>query len=164
MKKILPLLCLIFLASGCSNQANLNASQATEQTKISSSKYVKQLDINSKILNVELAVTDKQKQQGLSNRSKLNDDAGMLFDFTKDANNTPGFWMKEMNFNLDLIWIKDNVIISINQNVAAPDIKTPLNQLPVFYPPSEIDYVLEVNGNWSQKNNVRVGDKVKLIY
>lgn len=125
---------------------------------------------NKKIL-VEAADTPQKKQQGLSGREKLNDNQGMLFDFPNDDGARPGFWMKDMLFDLDIIWIKNNPstssgrIISITPNVPAPFKDKGLGikdkHLPLYYPPDEIDQVLEVNAGWSRENEVEVGDEVR---
>ena len=95
-------------------------------------------------------------------RKSMADNQGMLFEFSPPSQ--PAFWMKQMNFNLDFIWIKNNKIIFITENVPAPvRINSQLRiHLPLYYPPSTVDEVLEVNAGWAKKNNIAVGDEVKL--
>src|SRR5476651_1827173 len=59
---------------------------------------------------VEVATTSAQQQQGLSGRASLPKNQGMLFIF-QTANRYP-FWMKDMKFNLDMIFINNNKIVS----------------------------------------------------
>ena len=80
----------------------------------------------------------------------------MLFDFKQSTQ--PSFWMKDMNFSLDLIWISQNKIAGVTENVPAPSNKN--QKLPLYSPPSPIDQVLEVNAGWAKKNNIAVGDEV----
>lgn len=112
---------------------------------------------------VEIAKTEKQLTRGLSGRDKLKADEGMLFVFTSPGHY--GFWMKEMKFDLDLIWIKDKKIIGITAKVSAPvkdkGLRIKDNELPVYYPPSGVDLVLEVNAGWSERNGVKIGDEVR---
>jgi uncharacterized membrane protein (UPF0127 family) len=94
----------------------------------------------------------------------MDQDQGMLFDFGQGASTDTGFWMPDMKFNLDFIWIKNNKVIGITSNVPAPaSPTTPLLSLPVYYPPSPIDRQVEVNAGWAKKNNITIGDNVTLL-
>ncbi|MBI3232412.1 MAG: DUF192 domain-containing protein [Candidatus Doudnabacteria bacterium] len=121
--------------------------------------YNAPIAIGNKKIFVEVANTNEKKTQGLSGRKKLTDNQGMLFDFARINNARPGFWMKEMNFDLDLVWIKDEKIIGITPDVPRPS--SPGDKLPLYYPPAPIDAVLEVNAGWSEKNKIEVGDEVR---
>jgi uncharacterized membrane protein (UPF0127 family) len=68
--------------------------------------------------------------------------------------------MKDMLFNLDLIWIKNGLVVDITKNALAPEVNTKLNELPLYKPNSDIDMVLEVNSGWTDKNNIRIGDQL----
>lgn len=105
--------------------------------------------------NVELATTDSQKALGLSNRSSLDDNAGMLFVFNPPSR--PSFWMKDMKFNLDIVWIADGRIIAVDRNVPAPVPGTKQDELPNYLPPSTINYVLELKAG--QATELSVGDE-----
>ncbi len=104
-------------------------------------------------------------EQGLSGKTKMADNEGMLFDFG-NKEGTPGFWMKDMKFNLDFIWIDQNKIVGITANVPAPvddnGLKIRDNDLPTYYPPSVVNQVLEVNSGWTEKNKIKTGDEVRL--
>ncbi len=117
--------------------------------------YVK---IKGLIIHVDLAITPDQQEKGLSIKNNLSNNQGMLFPF-----NTPGdysFWMKDMKFPLDIIWINsDNKIVHIEKNLQ-PCVFILL--CPTYSPPanSNTKYVLEVNADYTTKNNINVGDKV----
>src|SRR5258708_37457165 len=66
--------------------------------------------IDNQIFSVEVATTSAQQQQGLSGRNSLPKDQGMLFVF-KTAYRYP-FWMHNMKFPLDIIFMRDNKIVS----------------------------------------------------
>src|SRR3989338_7672062 len=103
----------------------------------------------------ELAQTLVEKARGLSYRESLDKDKGMLFFFDPPARES--FWMKGMNFSLDMIWIRDNTVIDITKN--APPLKDSLR--PLYYSPKEpADMVLEVNAGQADEFGVKIGDKV----
>ena len=117
----------------------------------------KDIQINDKKIEVELAQTPEQQIQGLSDRRKLGDDKGMLFLFTDYK--LRSFWMKDMRFAIDIIWIKDNKIADITANVAPP--KNKGDYLKIYQPKEKVDKVLEVNAGFVEGNNVKIGDAVK---
>lgn len=129
----------------------------TNSKSVNSPTLTKTMVVGNTKIKVELTETIGQKELGLSYRKSLPQDHGMLFDFS-DSPSKPGFWMKGMNFDLDLIWIKNNKIIAITKNVKKPTDQK--ETLELYYPPSKIDYVLEVNSGWSDKNNIHVGDPI----
>ena len=69
----------------------------------------KNLQIGERIIKVDISDTDCKRELGLSGRKNLLEDVGMLFVFNKEGNYP--FWMKEMNFPIDIIWIDENFII-----------------------------------------------------
>ncbi len=110
---------------------------------------------DKKCFNVQIAETKKEMKIGLSNRSSLNSDSGMLFVF--DAENIPYFWMKDMQFPLDIIWINQNMkIVGIEKNLQPCN---PAN-CGLFKPNEKAKYVIEINGNQSGQYNFKVGDFV----
>jgi uncharacterized membrane protein (UPF0127 family) len=119
-----------------------------------------EIKIKGTKIYIELADTPLEKTKGLSGRNSLGKSEGMLFIFAQ--NTQPSFWMKDMNFGIDIIWIDDGKIIQIDKNVPNPSFGTPDSQLPRYTPKEPIDYVLEVNAGFSDKNNFEVGDPVDL--
>jgi uncharacterized protein len=114
-----------------------------------------QVIIDNKIINVELAQTSSQQEKGLGDRDSLAVDNGMLFIFPDSG--VKMFWMKDMKFPIDIIWIKDNTIIGITANVPVP---IDQKNLPIYASPAEVNYVLEVSAGFSKKYNFKIGDKV----
>lgn len=119
-----------------------------------------QMKVGEKTLNVEIADTKDKLERGLSGWEKLGENEGMLFVIPKDSQ--PGFWMKEMKFSIDIIWIKDNQMVELSENLPIPDGQTPPDNLPKYYPKQPIDYVLEVNAGWTRKNGIKPGTVIEL--
>ncbi|MGN6351023.1 MAG: DUF192 domain-containing protein, partial [Candidatus Nitrosocosmicus sp.] len=75
--------------------------------------YVK---IKSLVIYVDLAITPDQQAKGLSIKNSLNDSEGMLFPFDKPGDYS--FWMKDMKFPIDILWIDaNNKIVHIEKNL-----------------------------------------------
>ena len=112
-----------------------------------------QLTINNKTILVEIANTDAKREQGLSGRASLNPGSGMLFVFERPG--LYGFWMKEMNFSLDIVWIDENgQVINIDKALE------PETYPQVFYPVKPVKYVLELNAGESVKMGIDTDSKL----
>lgn len=113
------------------------------------------LTIGGKTIRVWLADDPAEQAKGLSDKKSMPANRGMLFVLAV-KNQTP-FWMKDMKFSLDFIWIADSTIVGIDQNVQP--CKDDSN-CPSIYPPQAVNYVLEMNSGWSGTNNIQVGQTV----
>lgn len=109
-------------------------------------------------LLVEIRRTSPEKALGLSGRESLPQNTGMLFVF--DPPEKTGFWMKDMLFDLDIVWIKAGRIIQIDTGVKAPQNQRQTPQS--VFPPEPIDYVLELNSGAALELGLKVGDPVEL--
>ena len=144
MKKILVFLLLIFLI-GCTKISNKNLNEIS-------------IDNGEKIikLNVEIADDNKERQQGLMFREKLNENEGMLFVFDNEDYQT--FWMKNTLIPLDIIFIDKNFQIVDIKN-AAPCKTYPCD---LYKSSKPAKYVLELNANFTIRNSIKEGDKIIL--
>ncbi len=121
----------------------------------------KEITVGTAKFNVFVAANNQDRQNGLSRVSSLKSDEGMLFVFeSKDI--MPIFWMKDMLIPLDFIWINDDKVVDVNQNVPAPSPNTPDSQLVRYAPKVPVDYVLEVNAGTVAREKLKVGDSVNL--
>lgn len=118
--------------------------------------------IDNHTFNVQVQTTLAQQEQGLSGKTSLPQNQGMLFVF-KTADRY-AFWMKEMKFPLDIIFISNGKIVSISEDTPIPTTANE-NNLPVYVPPSPVNQVLEINAGISKLNGFHTGDTVdeKLI-
>lgn len=112
------------------------------------------IEINDKKILVEVADTPQKREKGLMGRKSLPENQGMLFIF-ENPDYYP-FWMKNTFIPLDFIWIKDNQIVDITQDIKPEDYQPPK----FLVPKNKADKVLEVNAGFTQKFNIKVGDKV----
>lgn len=118
------------------------------------------LTIEGKTVDLLIADTNESRAKGLGGVTQLGESEGMLFVFdTKDV--TPIFWMKDMLIDLDIIWINNNKVIQIDKNIKAPKEGTLDSELLKYVPASKVDYVLEVNAGFADKNGVKIGSETK---
>ncbi len=109
-----------------------------------------------KEISVEVADTVEKRSLGLGKRSGLENGWGMLFVFEKRKQH--GFWMKDMEFPLDIIWLDNHRIAYILRNVQpAKSGVIPL----VMTPPVAGNFVLEIDAGRADELNLQVGQRLK---
>ncbi|HUD44146.1 MAG TPA: DUF192 domain-containing protein [Patescibacteria group bacterium] len=118
----------------------------------------KTVTIDKKTFTVEVEQTEAAREQGLSGRSGLTVNQGMLFLF--DHPDRYSFWMKDMKFPIDIIFINNNKVIDIFPNVPIPTAGSTLSTLPIYTPDSPANEVLEVAAGQAKINNFKNGDTV----
>jgi len=96
---------------------------------------------------VELALNPRQWQEGLMGREKLNSDQGMLFIFPRAAKYS--FWMKNVTFPLDIVWISEDKKVVDWVLGAKPCLE---NFCPSFKPRFRVRYVLEVPSGYLRED------------
>lgn len=134
----------------------------SENREVLSSRPERQLTqviLHGKILHVEVMTTPEQLTQGLSGREKLGSD-GMLF--ILPSTDKPEFWMKEMQFALDMIWLRDGEVVEITPNVPFPSPGTKLSDLPFYSPSQTANMVLEVEAGKAQAWGIIPGARLEI--
>ncbi len=134
--------------------------QSPTKPTADSSFYNQNLIVGDKNLHVEIVSTSEKMALGLSGRVRMDEGQGMLFVFGSQV--TPAFWMKDMKFGLDFVWMANGKVIGVTKNVPAPLPATSYANLPTYSPPTAVDKVLEVNAGWAERNRIAIGDAVKL--
>lgn len=99
------------------------------------------------IVNCEIPVSEEEKMTGLMYRKNLCDNCGMFYNKVDG-----GFWMKNVNFPIEMIFINNGIIVDIK--TAKPNDETSI------YPSVKSNGNLEVNSGFCKKNNISKGNKV----
>ncbi len=118
----------------------------------------KTVTINGHDFKLEEAKTAKDKEVGLSGRTTLAKDGGMLFKFDKP--DLYPFWMKNMKVSIDIIYVKDGKIVTIFPDMQAPK---SADEVPIIVKSEEpADTVIEINAGDSEKYKIKNGDTVTI--
>jgi len=113
------------------------------------------LKVGDKELSVEISDTNAMRAQGLSGRISLEENSGMLFLFEKSE--VQGFWMKDMFFSIDIIWIDENWTVLSVESDARPE-----SYPNIFYSSAPVKYVLELNAGDALRLGIDTGSKLYL--
>ena len=111
---------------------------------------IKKVKINNVSIDVDIANTPETRATGLSGRTSLPEGTGMLFIFEESGDY--GFWMKNMNFSIDIVWIDSDLrVVGVEKSVS-PD-TFPQS----FHPKQAVKYVLELPARFSDILGVDIG-------
>ena len=118
------------------------------------------IKVKDKTLKVRLAITPAQQRQGLMNvqgmgPTKLPENEGMLFIYRREE--ILSFWMKNTTLPLSIAFIDKKGNITEIRDMEPMGMDSVRSAKPA-------QYALEVNRGWFTKNNIKIGDKVKLDF
>jgi len=150
---IIGVIGLTWLASGCGRGSTAFISK-TDHSQLTLT-IRRQAEPPPLTLRVEVVNSEQSREQGLSGRDHIGSD-GMLFIFPTAQ--IQHFWMKEMKFDLDLVWLKEKKIVQISQRLPHPDVNTLTSALPIYQSNTPVDSVLEVPAGTAEKWKLTVGD------
>jgi len=112
--------------------------------------------IGSQTYHLEVAQSDSARAKGLSGRTKLGDDAGMLFVFETDDYHS--FWMKDTLIPLEIIWLDtDFKVVDVKEMAVEED---PAHPTTSYTPKHPARYAIEINPGV----DIKIGDKIDLSF
>ncbi len=106
--------------------------------------------------NVDVVNTDALRQRGLMFRENLPQGTGMFFVF--DEALIYPFWMKNMKFPIDILWM-DEAKAVVHLAASVPPCAS--ESCPVYTPAAKAKYVLEIPSGDALKYGITVGDKLQ---
>jgi uncharacterized membrane protein (UPF0127 family) len=110
--------------------------------------------VTNNYIDAEVASNDTQKELGLSNRTCIGVNQGMLFVFDK-----PGkydFWMKDMKFPIDIVWMNETKTVT----EVTPSVY-PSTYPKKFTSKAVSKYVLELQSGNAQRLNISEGTSLQ---
>jgi hypothetical protein len=121
-------------------------------------KFVKVYLPDGFAVTAELAVTDDARQQGLMYREKMDENQGMLFVF--EGEDIHAFWMKNMTFPIDIVWLDaQKRIVHLESNVP-PCVADPC---PSYVPKSLAMYVLELKSGAAGRHGLQLYKRLDFV-
>lgn len=118
---------------------------------------LQKVQIGKQAVYLEIADEVNEITHGLSDRTELATDNGMVFVFPDTTRRT--FWMYRCWFDIDVAFVAPNGRIRDIQRMVAEPLDTPPEALKT-YPShaSDIKYVIEMNAGWFAQHGIKVGD------
>ena len=112
------------------------------------------LSIEQNDFFAQIAISQQEQSQGLMFRNYLDKNHGMLFAFKNPKKMS--FWMKNVSIPLDIGYFDSNGrLIEIHSLY-------PYDEKPVFSRSHTIQYALEMNQGWYNRNKIKTGSYLNL--
>lgn len=138
-------------------QKTLTETQPTSPVTVPSLPITAQLQIDTETIDLEVAATPQQQQQGLMYRTELAQNRGMLFIFNPPR--VAQFWMKNTLIPLDMIFLKDGRVKAVIDNV--PPCR--LDPCETYGPVTPVDQVIELAAGRAKSLGIQQGDRLKIV-
>ncbi|MEG4284769.1 DUF192 domain-containing protein [Microcoleus sp. A006_D1] len=110
--------------------------------------------VGDRALGLEVAKTPQEQAIGLMFRTELPDDRGMLFPIAPARN--VRFWMRNVQIELDMIFLRQGIVQAIIPNVPPCFSET----CPNYGPDVPVDGVIELKGGRAAQLGLKVGDRI----
>ena len=140
------------------NHAHTNLVKALQDGLQNGSEYLRaKVSIEGYELSAEIPVTGELMSKGLIVKNQLRENESMLFVYEEPLRHI--FWMKDMKFPIDIIWLDSNgKIVHIEENL----MPCPLVLIcPSYAPNADSQYVLETIAGFAQRHNISLGTTIK---
>lgn len=101
--------------------------------------------------HMQVADTDAKRERGLSNRDTLTGKTGMIFTYDKPQQLC--FWMKDMRFAIDMVWLDQTKHVVAVESAVSPN----------SYPKTfchQAQYVLEFSAGTAGKERLQAGKQL----
>lgn len=129
--------------------------RSPQAPSLSGTSATPSVQLKGETIRVTVADTEQSRERGLGGRESLSPDEGMLFIFPEDG--IYPFWMKDMRFPIDILWLSDTGAVVYMAEGVSP------NTYPKdFVPEKPSRYVFELPAGWVREHNVQLGDIVRL--
>ncbi|MFP6654965.1 MAG: DUF192 domain-containing protein [Myxococcota bacterium] len=112
------------------------------------------IEIRGRRVAVEIADSPSEQAKGLGSRDALAWNHGMYFEYAEPA--FYSFWMKDVRFSIDIVWLRDGRIVDL-------DVRVPFQEGsngPTVRPAELVDAVLEVPAGYAVAHRWQIGDRV----
>jgi uncharacterized membrane protein (UPF0127 family) len=175
-KKVLFCACILSLVlSGCRPSLQPTVQRASDSAAPLSLDAIREMrdrahrplrvmskqDAGTRLITVEVVHTPESIAQGLSGRDEIGSD-GMLFVFP--AKGQQVFWMPDMKFDIDIVWLREGMVVGILPNVPKPERQgQDRRTLPKYPSQQDVDMVLEVPAGTTEQWKLQVGDALELL-
>jgi uncharacterized membrane protein (UPF0127 family) len=101
---------------------------------------------------LEVVDTDGERASGLGSRQSMPQGQGMLFVYTQPAERC--FWMKDMRFDLDMVWL------NASKQVQRVERDVPPGSYPRTFCADDAQYVIELNAGQAAATGLKEGQQI----
>jgi len=150
MKKAIPILLFIIFATSFVFKSTSHSDAYIKLHSIG----LKRAQLAHNTFHLFIADTDEERTNGLSNIKNMASNEGVAFIFLNAGQKV--FWMKDMHFPLDFVYIHNNRVVELKENILPSSYpNTIVNQQPA-------NIIIELNAGQIKQKNIHITDVLEL--
>jgi hypothetical protein len=160
---LLALVVIMFLCSGCSAD-NISSLEEEEGSSTTLESEVLTLELGGRLFELEFALTDQARMQGLMFRDEIAENGGMIFVYppVKPFPAVLNFWMKNCLVPIDVVFLNPKGIITAIHEMQPPEPSTPDDDLIRYSSNLPAQFAIELRGGMAAELGLTAGDSIEL--
>jgi uncharacterized membrane protein (UPF0127 family) len=152
----IPLFCLLLISCAATDTSVADSQSASSESLAQKLPITAAVEIGGETIQLEVAQTPQQQAIGLMYREALPPNRGMLFPM--DPPRVPRFWMKNVEINLDMIFVREGKVAAIAHQVPPCE----ADPCTTYSPNVLIDQVIELQGGRAKELGLEIGDSISI--
>ena len=124
-----------------------------------STETIEILGQDMRLIVAKNSLSQTKGLSGISREDFLAQADGMLFTFKDQKERT--FWMKGMEFNIDIVWLRDGKVMKVETSIPAPEKGEEPRK--IHSAPFEVDTVLELPEGGAYRYGIVVGQMISVL-
>ncbi len=159
---IIAVTLIILPGSGCG--ADDITTPGEEGTVSAPGSEMLTIELGGRMFELELALTDEARMQGLMFRDKIAENGGMIFIYppVEPFPTVLYFWMKNCLVPIDVIFINPKGMITAIHEMQPPEPDIPDDELTRYSSKLPAQFVIELRGGMAAELGLTAGSRVKL--
>jgi len=117
-----------------------------------------ELEIGDETFSVAIADEQIERTRGLAGCDDVPVKVGMYFPYQQPTEAT--YWMKGMLIPIDIVWIKDGVVVGVEDHIPPPPSNAPDQELLRYKSPGPVTAVLEIKAGGAGEYGITEGAAV----
>ncbi len=160
---IFAVVLLISFGSGC-GAGDISSSPGEEETVNALGSELLTLELGGRLFELELALTDEARTQGLMYRDKIAENGGMIFVYppTEPFPAVLNFWMKNCLVPIDVIFLNPKGIITAIHEMQPPEPGMSDDELTRYSSKLPAQFAIELRGGMAAELGLTTGSRVGL--
>jgi len=160
---LLAVVIIMLLCSGCGAD-NISSSEEEEGSIAALESDILTVELGGRLFELELALTDEERMQGLMFRDEIAENGGMIFVYppVEPFPAVLNFWMKNCLVPIDVIFLNPKGIITAIHEMQPPEPSTSDDELIRYSSNLPAQFAIELRGGMAAELGLTAGSRVEL--
>jgi uncharacterized protein len=160
---IFTVICAMLFSSGC-GAGDITSSPGEEEIENAVGSELLTVELGGRLFELELALTDEARTQGLMYRDEIAENGGMIFVYppVEPFPAVINFWMKNCLVPIDVIFLNPKGIITAIHEMQPPDPGMHDDALIRYSSKLPAQFAIELRGGMAAELGLTTGNRIEL--